>query len=199
MSQNKTNINENMACPYYYWHNEISHETCQRLICLGKENWKYATVGTNLEIDRSIRKSDVVWVHEQWVYDLIWPYMQDANKFGGWKYNISAAQELQLTRYAKGGFYKWHKDGTGSHREIYVGDNKFLHGNTRKLSMTIVLNDEYEGGDFQIRGDYNITKVPKLGRGSIIIFPSFMDHRVTPITKGIRYSLIAWFVGPPFV
>ena len=180
---------------YYGWNKELSHEICQKLINLGKENW------TRAEVDNksiaAIRKSDIVWTNEQWVYDLIIPYMNFANERAGWKYNIVAAISCQVTRYTKDGFYSWHRDGMGSHGEVHdKPNNKFLHDNTRKLSMSIILNSNFEGGDFEIRG---LDKVPRLKEGSIIVFPSFMEHRVASVTKGIRYSLVAWFVGPPFV
>ena len=124
--------------------------------------------------------------------------MMSANEEAGWKYDIVAAESCQITRYTKDGFYTWHKDGIGSHNEVYDNpEQPFLHGNTRKLSMSIVLNDEYEGGDFEMSGLKE--PLPRLEKGSIIVFPSFIDHRVTPVTKGTRYSLVTWFVGPPFV
>ena len=184
---------------YWFWDKEISHENCQRLIKLGKGKWNQAqTDGSKQRIESlyNIRKSDVVWVNDQWVYDLIWPYMMTANEQAGWKYNIVAAETCQVTRYTKDGFYVMHKDGMGSHEEVInEPENKVLHGNVRKLSMTIVLNSNFEGGDFEIAGNEMISK---LEEGSVIVFPSFMFHRVAPITKGIRYSLVAWFVGPPF-
>ena len=182
---------------YWGWNKELSHEICQRLIKLGKGKWNQAqTTGSTLEFGLldNIRKSDIVWINDQWVYDLIWPYMLRANEDAGWKYNIVAAESCQVTRYTKDGFYAWHKDGIGSHNEVR-NDN----GNVRKLSMTLVLNDDYEDGNFEIAGHGEVELVPRLGEGSIIVFPSFMDHRVTPVTKGTRYSLVAWFVGPPFV
>ena len=187
---------KNFIC--WHWKQELSPEICQDLINLGKGKWNAATTigseqdGVSL---KNTRKSDVVWLEDQWVYDLIWPYMASANEQAGWNYEISAAESCQLTRYTKGGFYSWHKDGIGSHNEVFTNpDNKFLHGNTRKLSMSIILNDDFESGDFEVyKGD-----VPKLPKGSVIVFPSFIDHRVAPVTKGTRYSLVAWFLGPPF-
>ena len=82
----------------------------------------------------------------------------------------------------------------GSHNEH---DELQNDNNTRKLSMSVILNSDYEGGDFEIFGLEN--KIPRLEEGSIIVFPSFKEHRVTPVTRGIRYSLVAWFVGPPYV
>ena len=186
---------------YWYWDKEISHEVCQKIIKLGKGKWNQAeTLGSANKSKTlvDIRKSDIVWITEQWVYDLIWGYMMSANEQARWKYDIVAAQNCQVTRYTKDGFYSWHKDGIGSHNDVYnEPDNKFLYGNTRKLSMSIILNSNYEGGDFEMRRFEN--KIPRLEEGSIIVFPSFMEHRVAPVTKGIRYSLVAWFVGPPFI
>ena len=186
---------------YYYWNNEISHKICKKLIKLGKGKWDQAqTFGSrdkNKSID-NIRKSDIVWINDQWVYDLIWNYMLAANERAGWNYNIVAAESCQVTRYTKDGFYSWHKDGMGSHKEVHNNpDSEFLHNNTRKLSMSVILNSDFEGGDIEIR-DLD-DKIPRLGEGSVIVFPSFISHRVVPVTKGVRYSLITWFVGPPFV
>ena len=181
---------------YWYWDKEISHEICQKLINLGKGKWSQATTLYGRSVD-GVRKSDIVWINDQWVYDLIWEYMRFANEDAGWKYNIVAAEDCQVTRYTKDGFYTWHTDGIGSHNDVHnEPDNKFLHGNTRKLSMSIVLNSNFEDGDFEITEMDE--KFPRLEEGSIIVFPSFMEHRVAPVTKGIRYSLVAWFVGPPF-
>ena len=186
---------------YWYWKKEISHKICQKLIKFGKGKWKQAQTYGSREENKSldnVRKSDVVWINEQWVFDLIWGYMLAANEQAGWKYNIVAVERCQITRYTKDGFYTWHKDGIGSHTEVFnTPNNKFLHDNTRKHSMSIVLNSDFEGGDFEIRDLPD--KVPRLEEGSIIVFPSFIQHRVAPITKGIRYSLVAWFVGPPFI
>ena len=185
---------------YWYWNKEIPQKICQKLIKLGKRKWAQAQTFGSVQANKSldnVRKSEVAWIKEQWVYDLIWEYMMSANEQAGWKYDIVAAENCQIARYPKDGFYTWHKDGMGSHNEVTnIPDNEFLHNNTRKLSMSIVLNSDFEGGDFEIR-DLD-DKIPRLGEGSVIVFPSFIHHRVAPVTKGIRYSLVTWFVGPPF-
>ena len=186
---------------YWHWKKEIPHEICQKIINLGEGKWNEAQIQGSKEKNESpddIRKSDIVWINDQWVYDLIWDYMLAANEQAGWKYNIVAAEDCQVTRYTKDDFYSWHKDGMGSHYEVHdKPDNKFLHENTRKLSMTIVLNSEFGGGDFELRDSDE--KIPRLNKGSVIVFPSFIHHRVAPVTRGIRYSLVTWFVGPPFI
>ena len=179
-------------CSNWVWEKELPHETCQKIINLGEERWDEAVVnkdtGSKIFDDR-IRQSDIVWVNDEWIYDLVMPYMLTANEQAGWKYNIVSAEECQITRYTPGEFYTWHKDGLGSHKEVY--DN----GNTRKITISVTLNSDFEGGELQFHGLTTHT----LEAGSIVVFPSFLDHRVTPVTKGIRYSLIIWFLGPPFI
>ena len=154
-------------------------------------------------IEKNERISDVIWTKDQWIYDTVWPWMLEANERAGWKYDIRAAEDMQITRYKKGGFYKFHRDGRGDHLSTYdKPDKEFLHGHVRKLSMTVLLNDDYEGGEFQFVTYSNencAIDTPKFNKtGSIIVFPSDMEHRVTPVTKGIRSSLVVWFLGPPF-
>ena len=196
----------------------IDKKTCNKLKRLARNNWENATVDTKKDTtdeervtglkpdykpDSRIRMSDVSWVTDQWVYDTIWPFMTQANNAGGWKYDIKAAESGQITRYKKGDFYNFHTDGMGDHLSAYeMPGNAFMHGHVRKLSMSVILNDNYEGGEFEF-ASYSkekciITPV-EVEAGSIIVFPSVMEHRVAPVTKGIRYSLVTWFLGPPFV
>ena len=188
---------------YYVYHNVISDEMCDKLIAIGKTKWKKAkTLGeeNRKEGSKVIRASKVTFTNKQWVYDLIWELMENANKQAGWNYTINGATDVQITRYDPEGFYIWHKDGLGSHTEVYnKPEYPNLHNKARKLSLTACLNSEYEGGKFEIRNSESYgNKVPKLKKGSVIVFPSFMEHRVNRITKGVRYSLVAWFLGPPF-
>ena len=113
----KVNMKKGSLCSVM--DNQLSHEICQKLINLGKGKWNQAqTYGLD-----NIRKSDIVWINDQWVYDLIWNYMLAANERAGWNYNIVAAESCQVTRYTKDGFYSWHRDGIGSHNELQDGDN----------------------------------------------------------------------------
>ena len=80
--------------------------------------------------------------------------------------------------------------------------NDPLYGRVRKLSMTVLLNENYKGGRFEFshqeNGESIITQPEFFKTGSVIVFPSFMEHRVTPVTHGARYSLVVWFLGPAF-
>jgi PKHD-type hydroxylase len=209
---------------WYTFSSSIDKSICNRIKKLAHNKWKDASVQLipkdgsqelteeerkigikrNVGVDKTVRISEVVWIDNQWVYDIIWPYMLEANERAGWKYDIKAAESMQITKYKKGGHYNFHSDGRGDHLSTYnEPDNKFKHGNVRKLSMTILLNDNYEGGEFQFatyRKEKCTISTPEFNKvGSIIIFPSGMEHRVAPVTKGVRYSLVVWFIGPPFV
>ena len=203
---------------WFYFDQAIDKETCNKIKELGKDNFKSAEVDTKkgttdgerktgrpLEIgeDRSTRISDVSWTNEQWVIDLVWPYMVQANKDAGWNFDITSVESMQITKYKPGSFYGWHRDGGSDCLSAYnKPENEFLHSRVRKLSMTILLNENYQGGEFQFgRFDnlkHDITSPKFNNAGSVIVFPSFIEHQVAPVTKGTRYSLVAWFLGPPF-
>lgn len=206
---------------WYYYPSQISKETCENIMNLGENEFKDAYVDNrNREfseeerisgaeevkaLNKSRRLSQVAWTNEQWVYDLIFQYLHDANEKSGWDFYIKSAAKVQITKYNIGGFYDFHTDGRSDNLSTYNRpDNALYNGNVRKISMSILLNDDFEGGEFQFAG-YRDGKCtiekpnPEFkSTGSVLIFPSCMEHRVTEITKGSRYSLIAWFLGPPF-
>ena len=168
---------------------ELTKENCQEILRLAK-SWEKAEV----EGVEEIRNSKIFWTSEQWIIDLVWKYMESYNEVTGLNYDISGVEAIQITRYEKGDYYDFHIDGKGSHKNA-------VNGKVRKISMTIQLNDDYEGGDFQValfkRGKVIIETIAQ-GTGSIILFPSIVEHSVTPVTSGTRYSLVAWFIGVPF-
>ena len=185
------------------WHGEIPSETCDKIIKSADDNWDNAKIGiggrTNGKYDKETRSTDVHFANDEWIYNLLEPYMIQANKNAGWNYDISGIESYQIGRYTAkdSGHYDWHQDGLGGWKNIYNKPlNVHLHNKTRKLSMSLILNDpsEYEGGQLEIWGN----KVGVYKKGSIIFFPSWMLHRVTPVTKGTRYSLVMWFLGAPF-
>lgn len=181
--------------------------------------------GINKE-DVYVRDSEVSWLSDMWLYDLIVPFIQKANFNAGWNFEIDRFEPLQFTIYHPGGFYSWHKDGGSDHNAIYkryisgvtennnnnhklpegyVKDDKMI-GKVRKISMTLNLNEpgQYEGGNLLFdfghhqEGEQYYECKEMRPQGSIIIFPSFLPHCVTPLTKGIRYSLVLWCLGRPF-
>jgi PKHD-type hydroxylase len=160
----------------------------------------------------SLRKSDVVWMDETWIYREIQPYIREANKAAGWNFDWDFTEECQFTIYKKNQFYDWHNDSTSVPYDSPEDLNH--HGKIRKLSVTISLSDEsdYEGGEFEfdfrnqdkhdnehLKLEDRFRSVPQIKpKGSIVVFPSFVWHRVKPITSGTRYSLVLWNIGKPF-
>ena len=202
---------------WFVFNSAIDDETCNKLKRHASKKWEVSEInirssiteeerisGIKFEddVDNKNRISDIAWSSEQWVYDLIWPYMMGANENAGWQYDITSAESAQITRYKKGGFYNFHRDGLACHLAKYNNtENAFFHDKVRKLSMTILLNDSFEGGQFEFasysKEDCNITPL-EMNKGQIVVFPSHTEHRVAPVTKGTRYSLVCWFLGPPF-
>ena len=155
------------------------------------------------------RNSDLVWLNDTWIYKEIHPYIHSANKNAGWNFEWDFSEPCQFTKYKNNQFYDWHID---SYEKPFDNKNiKYRYGKIRKLSVTCQLTDgsEYKGGEleFDFR-DYNPNKRDEskhliqakeiLPKGSIIVFPSNSWHRVKPITKGTRYSLVLWNLGYPF-
>jgi len=189
-------ISKNATDEYWFFEREINEETCNKIIALAKD-WRPAEVLPNLNQEgrtaKDQRITDIAWTNEQWLYEIVWHYLNVANNNSGWNFQIDSCETMQIARYNKDGHFKFHQDGNGFTR--FENGNKFTHNKTRKLSMSIVLNDEYEGGEFEFFAKDTVLSK----RGTIIVFPSYMQHRVKPVTKGTRYSLVIWFCGEPFV
>ncbi len=172
-----------------------------------------------------VRDSTVAWLNDQWIYDKVYPFIREANRKAGWNYEFSISESFQFTVYKPGQFYGWHMDGNGDHfgkykryvpgithkgysetlPQGYTEDTKMLN-KVRKISLTINLNKpgEYEGGNLKFDFGPHSTRdrfhecVEIRPQGSIIVFPSYTYHQVTPVTKGTRYSLVLWTLGEPF-
>ena len=154
------------------------------------------------------RNSDVVWLNDTWIYKEIHPFVHTANKNAGWNFEWDCSESCQFTKYKLNQYYDWHYD---SFEKAFNHPNTRPHGKIRKLSMTCQLTDgsEYSGGEleFDFRNydppqrdeSKHLIKAPEiLSKGSIIVFPSFVWHRVKPVTRGVRYSLVVWHLGYPF-
>ena len=156
------------------------------------------------------RKSDLVWLNDTWIYKEIHPYVQQANIQAGWNFDWNFSESCQFTKYKHNQYYDWHCD---SWEKPYNKKNKNdpNHGKIRKLSMTCQLSDgsEYQGGELEFdfrnydppmrdEAKHKVQCKEILPKGSIIVFPSFVWHRVKPVTSGTRYSLVVWHLGYPF-
>jgi PKHD-type hydroxylase len=137
-----------------------------------------------------LRKTEVMFIKSsdnQWIYDRIWKAAVSANN-RYYHFDLSGFQsELQLMKYGQNHFFNWHMD---------FGDGIGLR---RKLSVSVQMSSEqdYQGGDFQFMINEEQISAPKT-KGTGIVFPSFVQHRVTPVTSGFRKSLVGLIEGPPF-
>lgn len=192
---NKNAIVDNAVSEYWYFARAIDEKTCNKIIDSATE-WQKAGVVKNLnETNKDkpdVRITDVTWCNEQWVFDLVWDYLNKANNNSNWNFQIDSCEAMQIARYNKNGHYDFHQDGNGFTK--FENGNKFTHGKTRKLSMSIILNDDFEGGEFEFFGKEKVNSK----RGTVIVFPSYKLHRVKPVTEGTRYSLVTWFCGESF-
>lgn len=140
--------------------------------------------GENLEH----RRSRIAWLSDnEKIKSLMLPYIHQAKDIMG--IDVSDDCEVQFTEYyaAEGGKYDWHHDVDWNNGS----------GMDRKLSLTVQLSspDEYEGGGFEFN---EVEQPPEWykDQGTVLVFPSYLQHRVLPVTAGVRRSLVAWFSGP---
>lgn len=197
---------------FYVFPNAISKKECKRLLKHCLKNFKFddATIlgekgidsGTLLKnkvTDHDVRKTSVSFITDKndIMNEIVWGFIRQANtEF--FKYNMDYFQPIQFAKYQNGGHYVWHQDAT------FFPDQK----ECRKLSLTFSLTDHttYEGGLLQFYNgdkpyedkDHDVEKDIK-SVGTVIVFDSRDWHRVTPVTKGVRYSIVCWAVGPNFV
>jgi len=171
---------------WLYWHQAIDVDDL-----LKNADLRHPEEATTFGGERpEYRRSKVKWLSDHAdIKQKLWEYVgQAANSF---EILTSQAAEVQYTEYhaSDGGKYDWHHDVDWNSGDI--GD--------RKLSVVVQLSDpsEYEGGYFEFQ-DVENPKEEMRDKGTILVFPSLLLHRVTPVTSGVRKSLVAWFEGPPW-
>lgn len=190
LNQERNDVNH---LNYYYFTNAFTPEEMVKIIQTGESLYQIPakTVGNDGEAVSSYRKSEISWINNnpetEWIFQKISEYAIIANK-EMWNFDIWDYQDqLQYTKYyGDGGHYDWHADlGPGI--------------SNRKLSCVLQLStpEEYEGGVLQMNPGGNILEVPK-GLGTLCFFPSFLLHRVTPLSSGVRKSLVTWLCGANF-
>jgi len=207
---------------YWFFKNALSKEQCDFLIKHGlSQKTQPGITGTEVELLqkekdkkhltkdelaslKKIRDSEICFIDDDFLYKLITPFIYQANKGAGWNFKIDWHERMQFTKYKLNQHYDWHQDGFV---EPYKNpDDPNFDNKIRKLSTVVFLSDpkDYEGGEFLInfpnpKNDSKSIEVEEVkSKGSILIFPSFIWHCVKPVTKGTRYSLVSWSIGPTF-
>jgi len=179
-----------------YWEGFLSDEEINLILSLPE--WfsvSGAAVGdpSAMAVNEQIRRSDVSWLNPRpevaAIYEKLGQVVSEVNRqfFG---FDLSGFYEpAQLTYYngAQNGHYDWHVDSGPSITP-------------RKLSMSLLLSNpsEFEGGEFQVKTVNNEEQTLETVRGRAWFFPSYTLHRVAPVTKGVRRSLVLWVGGPAF-
>ena len=178
----------------------LTPQQCNELISIGQNEPKInATIGTTEKItklDERYRKSIISWIpfaKAVPTYQVIRQWMEVTNNnYFGFD-TVQLSEQGQYAEYHKGGFYNWHMDSNVEMASMPT---------VRKISMTLLLNDpkDFEGGDFEIFCGETLDSEKnkyKLKQGHAIFFASFLLHRVMPVIKGNRKSLVMWFGGSP--
>ena len=190
------------AFPKHLCNNIISYALQQPI----KKGSVGAPIKENEERDflfsNNIRDSEVIWLNDKWLYNKLTKLVEIANTNAGWNFEISTAEEIQFTIYKKGMHYDWHTD---AFEDPFIDHkNPFFNGKTRKISLSMLLNEstEYKGGEFEFDSGNRREQVKTCyeleNAGDCIIFPSDLYHKVRPVTHGNRFSLVMWNLGNPF-
>lgn len=180
---------------YYYWENFFSDDEINAILAF--PHWVQADsakvgVGEG-QVNSVKRRTQVAWLYldnnTKWVYDRIAEVIARVNSIN-YQYELSGLYEsIQLGIYAENeqGHYDWHIDSGND-------------ATPRKLSMALLLSDpnEFEGGQLQLKIDSDEAINVDQRKGRAWFFPSHVLHRVTPVTKGVRRSLVVWAGGPKF-
>jgi len=206
----------NLQNYFWYFKSVLTKKFCDHLLMYGKNQQdQIALTGGNskniytkkeIKNIQKKRNSNIVWMNDKWIYKEILPFVKIANKNAKWNFDWDWSESCQFTKYAPGQYYGWHCDSW----EIPYNHPKDpnTNGKIRKLSVTCTLSEpsEYQGGELEFnfnnpekRNKHNIRKCTEiLPRGSLVVFPSFVWHRVCPVVEGTRYSLVIWNLGYPF-
>lgn len=168
---------------------KLESDICDKVIEeLSGPDLRDAAMGiSGVDINKLTRNTSVTFAEENyWLSEKFATFATEANKICGWDYLVTGKENVQFAEYGVDQHYAWHTDTF-----------PLLGKPTdRKVSVVCLLNDEFEGGEFDLRL-YNDYPVP-LEKGTMIAFPSMLEHRVRPVTSGKRYSATMWFYGPRF-
>lgn len=188
-----------ITSPYVTWDGSFSDEELNQIISYcDSAGTEYGVIfGSSTKEETETHRISNVKFHERnentaWIFDKLNFVIQAANE-QFYNFHLNGYSNFQYTTYDADGRYDWHTD-------MSFGQKYGEDAEPRKLSLTLLLNDEFEGGQFQINNGKEESPIDvPMHKGRVVLFPSFMIHRVTPVTKGIRKSIVVWTLGPKFV
>jgi len=192
---------------FYIIPRAVKPDVCEQIVKDCKQNILeeaslYNFDKTSSTNDPKIRKTFINWVEDKdnKVNALAWHFLREANKTQ-FNYDLTYFQPIQFGEYKDGGFFEWHQDDANVDKSNEI----------RKLSLVLVLSDPdtFEGGELQFyNGDRPMRDMGEITaeqvtndiktQGTVVVFDSRDWHRVTPVTKGVRHSVVCWTVGPNF-
>lgn len=184
--------------PYVTWDNGFTNEELDAIVkyCDEAGTDLGTTFGSKSREEIEKHRVSNVKFHDRnentaWIFDKLNFIIQAANE-QFYNFHLNGYSQFQYTTYDQNGRYDWHTD-------MSFGQKFGEDAEPRKLSLTLLLNEDFEGGQFQINNGKEETPIDvEMHKGRVVLFPSFMIHRVAPVTKGIRKSLVVWTLGPKF-
>ena len=167
---------------------------CDRLVALAQDTGLRAAGLVGQVANTNIRRADIAWIDDvpgaDWVMDRLIRLVADANRDSFGFDLTDFAESPQVARYGaeREGHFSWHSD---------IGDGPVAR--RRKLTLVVQLSppEAYDGGALEAMPDANVLAARR-AQGMAAVFPSFVLHRVTPVTRGTRHSLTVWAHGPAF-
>ena len=197
---------------FYIFPKAVKPDICDQIVkdckqnILGKASIKVCSQDGTIvsRNDPEVRKTSIHFIKDKdnKVNKLVWHFLREANKIQ-FNYDLTYFQPIQFGEYKDGGFYGWHQDDDG---DAIDEPNEI-----RKLTAVLVVSnpDTFEGGELQFyNGDRPMEDMGEItaeqvtndikSQGSVVVFDSRDWHRVTPVTKGVRHSIVCWTVGPNF-
>lgn len=185
------NTEARVKSPIWIYEKTIPDEICDYIISSLKDNEYDKGRINSTNINEKVRNVLVQYIPQSnWISSLVHYYGFDANK-SNFNYAIGDVSAAQFLKYEPGMFYRVHADTS------YNPDNE---GYYRKLTVIVNLTDpsDFEGGEFVLFND-GLTPIRlKAEKGTVFVFPSYLNHKISPIKEGIRYSIVGWIMGPPF-
>jgi PKHD-type hydroxylase len=185
----------NLKCPWAWWNDSFSDDQIEEIKSL-KNDFPFidGLTGEGEGVKSERRSSDIFFVYKDnqygWIFDNLDQTVNSLNQ-DYFHFDLYELNSFQYTKYEKKDDVE---DHYGWHWDMHTGSGR---AHQRKLSIVLQLSDgeDYEGGDLILAPGGDLTTMEKK-KGSIIAFPSFVNHQVTPVTKGVRETLVAWYTGP---